>query len=54
MRCVGNIVVSFYMKIHGGIFTFLYSCKYLHCVCMFVYLLVYVSFSYGSMIWTEY
>ena len=37
MRRVGNIVVSFYLKIHGGIFTFLYSCKYLHClyVCIF-------------------
>ena len=23
-------------------------------VCMFVYLLVYVSFSYGSIFWTEY
>ena len=23
-------------------------------VCMFVYLLVYVSFSYGSILWTEY
>ena len=37
VRRVGNIVVSFYLKMHGGIFTFLYSCKYLHClyVCIF-------------------
>ena len=45
MRCLENIVVNFYMKIHVGIVTFMYSCKYIHCVCIFVYLLVYVSFS---------
>ena len=45
MRRVGNIVVSFYLKIHGGIFTFLYFCKYFHCwyICIF-----------ACLIWTEY
>ena len=50
---VGNIVVSFYLKIHGGIFTF-YIPVNTFIVCMIVYLLCYVPFSYGSIFWTEY